>query len=249
MLRGGPVLRSAALLALATGLLAGRANAEGAGEPRGSAPDRPTPKKRYVVAAIGDSLTDPRAGGGLYLKELALRCPESRFDAYGIGGQQTRHMRARFARDVFGDGSAGGVAPKPAYTHVLILGGVNDLLAGSIRDARVKAIEENLRAMYRTARERGVAVVALTIAPWGKLRGVDDRRLAATRSLDVWIRAQAAIGAVDHALDTYPLLSCGDPDELCPAYRRFADDSVHWGQRGHALVGAALFREVFPDCA
>ncbi len=31
--------------------------------------------RRYVVAAIGDSLTDTRSGGGKYLKLLGERCP------------------------------------------------------------------------------------------------------------------------------------------------------------------------------
>src|SRR5690606_6468882 len=47
----------------------------------------PAPKRRvYRVAAMGDSLTDPRSHGGKYLEYLRKRCPESRFDSYGIGG-------------------------------------------------------------------------------------------------------------------------------------------------------------------
>ncbi len=247
----GPVLLAGALAAALAAVPAQPAQGAHAEAPSAqgvSAPDRQTPKQRYVVAAIGDSLTDTRVGGGLYLKELAKLCPGSRFDAYGVGGQQTRHMRWRLEQDLFGVGLPPGARSKPKYTHVLILGGVNDLLAGSIHDARIRGIESNLRWMYGAAREHGVKVVALTVSPWGKLRGVDDRRIGATHALDTWIRAQAAIGAVDFALDTYPLLSCGDPDVLCPAYRRFADDNVHWGKKGHEIIGKALWREVFADC-
>src|SRR5210317_450497 len=52
-----------------------------------SASAKPRPKRRYVVAAMGDSLTDPRSFGGKYLKLLRKRCPKSRFDSYGVGGQ------------------------------------------------------------------------------------------------------------------------------------------------------------------
>lgn len=204
------------------------------------------PTKRYLVAAIGDSLTDPRSGGGKYLKSLAERCPESRFDAYGVGGQRTDHMRWRLSDNLFGAGTPW--RPRPAYTHVIILGGVNDLAAASPREARIERMKKNLAQMYRTARARGVAVIALTLPPWGRLRGVRDRRVEATDALNGWIRQQAESGLVDHAVDIHGLLSCGDDQMLCPKNRRFANDHVHWGKVGHQIVADALYRDVFSDC-
>lgn len=202
--------------------------------------------KRYVVAAIGDSLTDPRSGGGKYLKALEERCPESRFDAYGVGGQRTDHMRWRLADNLFRAGTPW--RPRPVYSHVIILGGVNDLAAASPREARIERMKQNLSQMYRTARERGVTVVALTLPPWGRLRGVRDRRVEATDALNGWIRAQAESGQVDHAVDIHGLLSCGDDQMLCPKNRRFANDHVHWSKAGHQIVADALYRDVFSDC-
>lgn len=206
----------------------------------------PPAARRYVVAAIGDSLTDPRAGGAKYLRELARRCPESRFDAYGIGGQRTEHMRWRFAQDVLSRGTQW--RPRPSYTHVIVLGGVNDLASLSLSGSRIQRIQANLGHMYAAAKARGVAVVALTVPPWGKLRGVNDRRVEATERLNSWILEQEHSGEVSRAIDLGPLLSCGDPQVLCPSYRRFPTDWIHWGATGHEVVAAALHREVFSDC-
>lgn len=213
-----------------------------------AAPGRAEPPagKRYVVAAIGDSLTDLRAGGGKYLKILAERCPESRFDAYGVGGQRTDHMRWRLTEDLFGRSTPW--HKRPRYTHVIILGGVNDLAAVSPREARIERIKGNLTQMYRTGHTRGLAVIALTLPPWGRLRGVQDKRVEATEALNEWIRGQPEGGMVTHAVDIHGALSCGDSQVLCPKYRRFASDHIHWGTAGHAVVAEALHREVFSDC-
>jgi hypothetical protein len=70
-------------------------------------PASPSP---VVVAAMGDSLSDPRVGGGKYLDVLPKRCPRVRFDSYGKGGEMVNQMRHRFTDDIFGPG-------KPAYTQ------------------------------------------------------------------------------------------------------------------------------------
>lgn len=208
--------------------------------------EQEVPTRRYVVAAIGDSLTDPRAGGGKYLVELGARCPESRFDAFGVGGQQTAHMRQRFDRDVLQRHRR--PEQRVQYTHVLVLGGINDLAYGSFRAPTITRTTRHLENMYQRARASGLGVVAVTLPPWGKLRGNFDRRGEATHALNQWIVAQRESGAVEHAVNVHPLLSCGDPDLLCASFRRFANDLVHWNTRGHAVVADALHREVFPDC-
>ena len=202
--------------------------------------------RAYVVAAIGDSLTDQRVGGGRYMTALADRCPQSRFDAYGVGGQRTNHMRWRFLRDVFGVGAL--AKPKPDYSHVIVLGGVNDLAAGPTRSVQVEDVQRNLAYMYREAKSRGVKVVAVTLPPWGYVSGGWDRRPEATHQLNAWIREQEQAGRVDDVVDVHPLLSCGDPDTLCPDYRIWGNDEIHWNDVGHSLVAESFFREVFSDC-
>lgn len=118
------------------------------------------PKKQYIVAAIGDSLTDARGGGGKYLSYLRKRCPGSQFDNYGRGGEMVNQMRRRFMQDILGPA-------KPTYTHVIVFGGVNDVYSDQTAKRTPAKIQADLLAMYTMAKEAGIHVVALTIAPWG----------------------------------------------------------------------------------
>src|SRR5260370_11614486 len=134
-----------------------------------------------VVAAMGDSLTDARSGGGKFLDILRERCPRSRFDNYGKGGEMVSQMRRRFTEDLFGAG-------KPAYTHVIVFGGVNDLYSDLTAGRTPALIERDLTAMYEEAHRHGVKVVALTVAPWGGFtRYFNAPREAATLEVNRWI--------------------------------------------------------------
>jgi len=199
-----------------------------------------------VVAAIGDSLTDVRAGGGKYLAALSKKCPQSQFDAYGVGGQRTDHMRWRFLSDLFGKSTPW--HKKPRYTHVIVLGGVNDLAAASMTDTRITRIEKNLSYMYEKGRAKGLGVIAMTVPPFGRLKGSVDKRIEAAERLNRWIMERENKGEVGTAVDIHPLLSCGDSAVLCPRYRRFADDQVHWNTAGHERVAEALYERAFSDC-
>lgn len=214
-----------------------------------AAPDPPSPApktQRYVVAAMGDSLTDPRSHGGKYLEVLRERCPKSRFDSYGVGGQMLNQMRRRFARDVLGE-PPDPEDPKPSYTHVLILGGINDICSDESASRTNDKIKADLLAMYQMAKQRGIQVVALTMPPWGGFtRYYNARREASTLHVNQWIRSQQPAGVVDQVFDTYPLLSCGRPTHLCERYGW--PDRVHWNKKGHRIVGETLHRVVFPNC-
>jgi lysophospholipase L1-like esterase len=206
----------------------------------------PRPSRIYAVAAIGDSLTDPRVNGGRYLKFLAAKCPESRFDSYGVGGEMVNQMRRRFERDLFGIPPDPG---KPHYTHVIVFGGVNDLYSDLTATRTVKKITSDLAQMYASAHEHGLRVVALTVTPWGGLsRYFTPARAATTAELNLWILAQPRGHAVDFAIDAFPLLSCGNPDRLCESYEKPFHDGVHFGPEGHRRIAEALFHDVFSDC-
>ncbi len=212
-----------------------------------SKPTEPEPtRRRYVVAAMGDSLTDPRSHGGKYLELLRQRCPGSRFDSYGVGGQMVNQMRRRFARDVLGEPPEPD-KPKPRYGHVIVLGGINDICSDESAGRSNDRIKTDLEAMYRLAHERGIEVVALTLPPWGGFkRYYNPRRAAATLDLNAWIRRQHADGGVDELLDIYPLLSCGRPEYLCKRWGW--PDQVHWNKAGHRVVGEALHQRIFANC-
>jgi lysophospholipase L1-like esterase len=221
-----------ALAALALVAAPGRASGEA-----------PPAKVPVVVAAMGDSLTDARSHGGKFLDLLRERCPKSRFDNYGKGGQMVNQMRRRFAADLFGP-------DKPAYTHVIVFGGVNDLYSDLTAGRTPAKIEQDLALMYQEARRHGARVVALTVAPWGGFgRWFNASRSAATLEVNRWILGQRDAGTVDAVVDAYKLLSCGDPTRLCPRYMPPFTDGLHFGEEGHRKLGEALFDQVFASCA
>jgi lysophospholipase L1-like esterase len=205
--------------------------------------DPAPPRKPVIVAAMGDSLTDARSHGGGFLDLLRERCPKSRFDNYGKGGQMVNRMRRRFADELFAPG-------KPAYTHVILFGGVNDLYSDLTAGRTPALIEQDLAVMVQEAHRHGAKVVALTVAPWGGFaRYFNASRGAATLEVNRWILAQRDAGAIDDAVDTYTLLSCGDPTMLCPRYMAPFKDGLHFGSEGHERLGEALFGQVFSNCA
>jgi len=205
--------------------------------------DPAPPPQPVAVAAIGDSLTDARSHGGKFLEVLRERCPKSRFDNYGKGGQMVNQMRRRFTDEIFGPG-------QPAYTHVLVFGGVNDLYSDLTAGRTPAKIEQDLTLMYQAAHAHGARVVALTVAPWGGFtRYFNASRSAATLELNRWILAQRDAGAVDATIDAYRLLSCGDATVLCPRYAPPFKDGLHFGPEGHRKLGEALFDQVFASCA
>lgn len=201
-----------------------------------------SPRAPVVVAAIGDSLTDARSGGGKFLERLRVLCPRSRFDNYGKGGEMVNQMRHRFTEDVFGPG-------KPAYTHVIVFGGVNDLYSDRTAGRTPPLIENDLASMYAEARGHGAKVVAITVAPWGGfVRYYNASRGAATLEVNRWIAQRREAGAIDAAIDAYGLLSCGDPTRLCPEYTAPFHDGLHFGAEGHAKLAEALYTQVFSSC-
>jgi lysophospholipase L1-like esterase len=210
----------------------------------GDAGATPGKKRRYAVAALGDSITDPRSGGGGYLRRLGEHCPGSRFVSFGKGGDMVNQMRRRFVQEMF-DGSPTDPA---GFTHLLVFGGVNDLYSDLSAGRTVEKISTDLRSIYATGRSHGLAVVAVTVAPWGGYKKYfNAARSAATGALNRWILAQRGT-AVDFVVDAFPLLSCGDRDFLCAEYEKPFTDGLHFGREGHRRLGDALYHEVFADC-
>jgi lysophospholipase L1-like esterase len=195
---------------------------------------------------MGDSLTDPRSHGGKYLDVLRKRCPESQFESRAKGGEMVNQMRRRFARDVL-DGPA--AAGEPPYTDVIVFGGVNDLYSDLTAGRTPEKVEADLEEMYRSARTRGLRVVAITVAPWGGFRRYfNESRGKATERVNAWIREQPRAGTVDVVVDAYALLSCDGGTALCPEFSRPFNDGIHFGPAGHERLGQALFDAAFQDC-
>jgi lysophospholipase L1-like esterase len=207
------------------------------------APKDPPGTHRYVIAALGDSITDKRSHGGGYLDYVAARCPETVIDNYGKGGDMTNQMRQRFESDLLP------VAGQRGYTHLVVFGGVNDLYSDLTAGRTNDRIESDLSSIYSEARENGMAVVVLTVAPWGGFkRYFNPSRSAHTRDLNTWIVSRVAAKVAEHAIDAYSLLSCGDAERLCPDYMPPFHDGLHPGTKGHEILGKALYEQAFADC-
>ena len=208
-----------------------------------------TPPKRayYRVAAIGDSLTAVRSRGGRYLDYLRRKCPKSRFDNYGVGGENVAQMRRRFQREVVGDPRA---KRRPRYSHVIVFGGVNDLMNDVSGGRSTAKIIADLDAMYTMARRAGARVVGITVAPWGGLEShYNPRRAGAMREVNDWILAQAQAGKIDLALDSVQLLGCDDGEKLCESFELpWIRDGLHFNEAAHDKLGQALYDAKFSDC-
>ena len=201
----------------------------------------PPTKQAYTVAAMGDSLTDTKSHGGKYLAFVQERCPKTRIDNYGKGGDMVNQMRRRFVKQLLASGNE--------YTHLVVFGGVNDLYSDLTAGRTPKKIAKDLEYMYTTAKKQGMRVIAITVAPWGGFRQYyNARRGAATKQLNDWIREQLRTGSVDHLVDAYPLLSCGDEEKLCRDYEVSFRDGLHLGPKGHEKLGEALYQAAFRDC-
>jgi lysophospholipase L1-like esterase len=208
----------------------------------------PSKKRVCTVAAIGDSLTDPKSHGGKYLDVLREKAPESRFDSYGKGGEMVNQMRRRFARDILGEPSDPD-HPKPAYTDVIVFGGVNDLYSDLTAGRTVAKIEADLTSMYERAKKHGMRVVAIDVSPWGGFTKYwNEHRGSTTRELNTWILAQPGEGKIDAAVDAFSLLSCGDADHLCDTFLAPFKDGLHFNKAGHKKLGEALYENAFADC-
>ena len=156
-------------------------------------------------------------------------------------------MRRRFARDVLGQGLKPG--SKPKYTDVIIFGGVNDLYSDLTAKRTPKKIERDLTRMYEMAHEHHIRVIAVTVSPWGGFkRYYNQRRGCATLQVNAWIRSRLAVGVVDAVVDSYPLLSCGDPERLCDKYVKPFGDGLHFGAEAHEKLGKAMYDAAFRDC-
>jgi lysophospholipase L1-like esterase len=201
-------------------------------------------RRPYTVAVLGDSLSDPKVGGGGYLAYVQQRCPKTRIDNFAKGGWMVNQMRRRFENEVLSE-------PMPAgfYSHLVVFGGVNDLYSDLTAGRTPDKIQADLGRVFQRARERGIKVVALTVAPWGGFtRYFTPKRGEATLAVNAWLFAEQRAGSVDVVVDAYSLLSCGEPEKLCPAYEPPFKDGLHFGKTGQHKLGEALYEAAFKSC-
>lgn len=135
------------------------------------------------------------------------------------------------------------------YSHAIVFAGVNDLYSDRSANRSLSRIEADLTKIYDTLAARGTEVIAITVAPWGGFkRWYTSERGRNTLTLNAWILDKAANGVIGDAVDAYPLLSCGDPERLCPELAAPYKDGLHFGKLGHRKISDALLAGPFRGC-
>jgi lysophospholipase L1-like esterase len=131
----------------------------------------------------------------------------------GVNGERSDQIRARFERDV--------VAAAPRA--VVIIAGVNDVYQGRA----VEHVTEQLHAMYASAAQAGIRVVAGSIVPYNTATPEQNARM---REINAWIRRQPGVAFADTraaaAAADNPDALFDSVDGLHPTaagYRRMAD--------------------------
>ena len=184
-------------------------------------------RRRLVVACLGDSITEGspywdsrrRVGDpeGQWEHWAGLAHPELEFRNFGIYGQRTDEIAARFDEAVAG-------------ADVLVVqGGINDIAQGrSVEDAAV-----NLRSMVERGLALGLRVAVCDVLPWNN--GWPEKE-PPIRALNERIRALAV-----------PLLSFHDTleDPSAPGRMRAEwtnEDGDHPSVAGYRRLGELAFR-------
>ncbi len=202
-----------------------------------------SPNQKIVL--IGDSITDCNRRGGdapygsgyvsMVRNLLLARYPELqlRFVNRGVGGDTTRNLQARWRRDVLQE--------RPDWLSVKV--GINDVWRAFGDNAHEAVPLAEYRAtldrLLTEAREvtgtRLILMEPYMIEPDGgqPMRAQMDRYGAAVRELAaahgaVLVRTQAAFDAV--------LLHSRPAD--------WADDQIHPGAPGHAVIALAFLRAI-----
>lgn len=187
--------------------------------------DWPGPPPRVLV--IGDSRVarwrpDQDAG----VLRLAIS---------GVGGETSAKLLARWQRSV----------PPPPGTTVLILTGVNDLVAADLNPDRSAAIEvalvANVAALAKGMEQQGLTPV---IGAIGQAGHIDWRRRMLGWSSELYTlidRSNAKLRALARArgyrwLDTNRALEAGADRRISA---RFATDTLHWNEAAYRRLEAA----------
>ena len=144
-----------------------------------------------------------------------------------VGGNTTTLMLARFNLDVL----------VPDNEYVIIVGGINDVLAG----ASETAIENNLQAMYTAAQNYGVKVVAVTITPFKGYATWSSSFQTIVDNVNTWILNSAV--NVDYKVNAYASLEDPtNPDALLASYDN--GDHLHLSASGGTALATTIHNSV-----
>ena len=200
------------------------------------------PSARGVIA-LGDSITDPSSVGGAYLTYLGRHCPNNPLLNLGKGADMLNQMRKRWI-----DYTDLHQEELKDYGTLIVYGGVNDLYSDETAFRTVDKMLSDIATIDARAAQFGLRRIYITVSPWGGFK----RWYSAKRGKDT-IRFNEELLKLASppevlVLDSYPLLSCGSSEILCPEYALPHRDGLHPGKKGHQILGEALVKLGFANC-
>jgi lysophospholipase L1-like esterase len=189
-----------------------------------------------IVACLGDSIT---AGSPLWDPDPAVRRkieepdersqwlwwamranPELELRNFGVYGERTDQIAARFAEAVEGADA------------LVVQGGINDVVQGR----PVEQAAANIAGMLHRARHAGLRVAVADVLPWNNGDG---------RAANDIARLNALIAAIAEN-NAFPLLpfnaTLADPSRPSRMRDEWTDDGDHPSLDGHRLLGERAFR-------
>jgi acyl-CoA thioesterase-1 len=193
---------------------------------------------RIVVVGLGDSITAGNPGydpdparqpfegddpESQYLYWAAQADPRIDFRNFGVGGERTDEILARFDASV------------PGADVLVVQGGINDV----VQDRPIAEAARNLHELVRRGKERGLAVVLVDVLPWNKgWPGAE----APIRQLNESIREIGVAESVA-VLPFYDTLE--DPERPGRMKAEWTSDGNHPSVEGHRRLGELAF--ALPD--
>ena len=187
-----------------------------------------------TIVALGDSTTAgtpgfespleaPPDGAGnpesQYAYWLMRAHPDWRVLNRGVNGERADQIRHRFNRDVI----------QARADLVIIVAGVNDIYQGRTAES----VQAELLAMFRAARDAGIAIVAGSILPYNTATPEQNARMHA---VNAWIRDDGSRQTGVIFCDTRAAVAMpGRPDVLASS-----PDDIHPSPDGYRLMANAL---------
>ncbi len=197
-------------------------------------------KKQLSIACLGDSLTagspgfsgfsgwsgNPKSQYEYWLEQLVQqKFPDAEVDIvnFGVGGNTIWQMQYRFKRDV--------LRLMPAPDHVILMGGINDILGHGALAQEVIADYAELTTRFYDA---GARLIAMEIAPSTVTRTYVDRIKEANAGIhDIASKRNAPVVPI------YAALQDASGSGLDPAFD--IGDGVHFNVAGYNRIGETIF--------
>ncbi|MCL4374619.1 SGNH/GDSL hydrolase family protein [Patescibacteria group bacterium] len=196
----------------------------------------PTAKAVQMVGVIGDSMSVTQQ----YPTLLNTTYQIPVVDSYATIGSQTGSYQGSGGRYVGIQSQLSQLLQSgKSYDYVIVFGGVNDFNSGtSLSDT-----EKNLEQIYKSLKQQGFRVMAITVLPWKDYQNMSDyaktNQLWSERTiaLNNWLRQQVNNHAIDALIDAY-----GEFNDNGALKTEYSSDGLHLNQAGNAKLAEMIIQ-------